>query len=450
MIWRGLGVTLAVTLMLTACDGTDGFFGFAKIDAGRRCLFNVQCAGDLVCVPLDAVVPSPQMCATPRERAENGYCNGQGDCAADHECKDETLIHNGKCLRTSDAPAAQLSEPAGNLAFLTYNAGLAYDAVALAEERKPEILTALTATDADVICLQEVWKDGDIEEIKAAMQDSHPYSFHRLTEDTSKRNDPCGVSKTLKLNSCVSDECDAHGISAEECVQTACKEQYDALGDECVRCLTAHTTSPIWCALWGTQYYVYDGRNGLLLLSRYPIEEKRYTALDTLLIKRGILSANVAGYTVHCGHLSSDLDVVPYDTSGRFESWEDEQIAQVEALDTLADIDACTIVLGDLNMGPGTDALSVELPDAWDLIGELGFVEPWPERQCTWCKNNSLTDGGADMQLDHVLFRNCQTASASYSRVLDEPLSLETNGASHDTRLSDHYGLRASLELFGK
>lgn len=429
----------------------DGFLGLYSVSPGRKCLFNVQCDGDLVCVPTETGIPSRHVCATPRSEAEGGLCDSKGDCAPGHACEGETLLKNGRCTLTDPVPGGDGDAPASELTLLSFNTGLAYDAVALAEGRKPAIIEALQSEDADVICLQEVWTAQDVEEFKAALADAYPHAFHHRTEDASGRSVGCGIFSTLKLSGCVKDKCDPQGISAEECVQEQCKGEYDALGEECQLCLAANTTSPTWCALWpGARQFAWGGRNGLLMLSKSPLSDPQHTQFDSLLVRRSALSATVGGRRIHCTHLSSDLDVVPYPEGRNMTSWIEELTTQVDVIDGLNPADECSVLLGDLNMGPATDSLQAEVGDAWDKLVATGYAEDWTERPCTWCAENDLTDGQGAMQLDHIMSRGCDLQGATYGRALDGPVSVTEDRASHETRLSDHYGVRATLTFGAK
>ena len=52
-----------------------------------------------------------------------------------------------------------------------------------------------------------------------------------------------------------------------------------------------------------------------------------------------------------------------------------------------------------------------------------------------------------DVRIDHILFRSCDPYLApEYQRIFDAPLSLTLeDGRPFDGRLSDHYGLLASM-----
>ncbi len=331
------------------------------------------------------------------------------------------------------------------MTFATYNTGLAHGAVALADERLPQIETQLAGLDADVVCLQEVWTDDDAAAIEKALQAMYPYSFREVTTDTSEPKTPCGPLRTLCLKKCVEKKCAAKGISAEECVGTGpCKKKYDALKDDCKRCLAANTANPTSCALGGAKDFVSDGRNGLLLLSKHPLEHARYVAHDTLLVKRGMIVADIDGYHTICTHLSADLGVVPYPPDREFESWEDEHAAQVQTLAEAAEPDTCTVLLGDLNAGPQTDTLTGELPENFQILLDAGYQSFWDTSTCTWCKDNPLAGSEVDKRIDHILFNGCpDNLTYTYTRIMDQPISIE--GQDEPTRLSDHYGVKVSV-----
>lgn len=347
----------------------------------------------------------------------------------------------------ADSPATPAA-PAAALSLLTFNAGMARGAVALAEERLEHVIDALAQTTADVVCLQEVWTDSDAQEILDGLDAIYPYGYREKTTDTSSKSVPCSLWGTYKLDGCVKDKCTPNGISAEECVTTSCASEYQALSESCRFCLAANTASPVWCAVWpGAHEFAWEGRNGLLLLSRKPIEAVKYTAFDTVLVKRGVITARIQGTTVSCTHLSSDLTTVPYPTGRRLRSWREEQAEQVTQVQALSPTDRCAVLLGDLNTGPAAATLAAEVAETYQaLTTSAGFSEPWADRRCTWCKDNPLAGSSTDRQLDHVMIRRCSGVSARYQRVLDAAVEVTSGSTTHTTRLSDHYGLLLELK----
>lgn len=332
----------------------------------------------------------------------------------------------------------------GPRTFASWNTGLIRGAVALAEQRLPLGIEAVRALDADVVCLNEVWTDEDAQLYIDSLKETYPYSFREATEDTSEETTPCGIWSTWRLSQCATKKCEKKGISVEECVDTGpCGDRYRALDDTCKRCLAANTADPVSCALGGTQEFTAGGRNGLLLLSRLPLQDARYTPFDALLVKRGAIDATVGDVHVTCTHLTADLGLVPYPPERQYKSWAEENAAEVRRLVQVPE-GRCEVVMGDLNLGPGGEGLKAELPANWDLIEASALREPMDARFCTWCGENPLARAPHDLQIDHILFQGCEAFGApTYQRIMDQAVSIE--GVEAPTRLSDHFGVHARL-----
>jgi endonuclease/exonuclease/phosphatase family metal-dependent hydrolase len=340
-----------------------------------------------------------------------------------------------------DAPVAQA--PAS---FLAYNAGLAHGAVALAEERRPVIIDALKQVTADVICLNEVWTDDDAQAIINALAPNYPHHFREVTTDDSAPTVRCtDIGKVLALAGCQADNCAT--ISTTDCVAGPCQTAYDALTDECKICLAANTADPTTCAIGGAKDFAYDGRNGLMLLSKYPLADATYTPLDTQLIKRGVITADIGGTHVQCTHMPAVLSVVPYPTGGTHSTWADENAAAVTDLIGTAAATGCSVLMGDLNTGPAEGTLAAELPDNYAQLTTAGYSEPWDAPLCTFCSGNPLTGAEEDTWIDHIMFYSCPDVTApTFTRVLDETVTVTTAEGDIETRLSDHYGVSVALQ----
>ena len=107
------------------------------------------------------------------------------------------------------------------------------------------------------------------------------------------------------------------------------------------------------------------------------------------------------------------------------------------------------VIAGDFNTGPAVgDSIAADLPENFAKFEAAGWTDVSRESgapRCTWCSENPLsTSGIADTMLDHIMFKNA-TAS-DYARILDAPLEItKEDGTALTVRLSDHYGLRATL-----
>ncbi len=385
------------------------------------------------------------------DRGPIGKADLLGSCAdtsCDGEGSEGNCFCDDACVTFGDCCADRQSQCA-RFQAITYNVGLAHGAVPFAEERLPLLTDELARSAADVICVQELWLDEDFEAMKSGLAEAFPFSFREVTEGDGSHNLACALElfDVQSLNSCVNDRCKANGISTFECVADPCKAEYDEIDDTCKLCLAANTTDPFTCLGLLADRFGNDGRNGLALFSRHPIEDARYVAFDTALLKRGVLVANVAGIQIECTHLSADLASVPYPDDSGFSSWQEEHRSEIPVLADAAG-DRCTLLLGDLNSGPAGDSVDPELADNYRALIDAGFDEfSQDDAPCTFCSENPIAGGESDTRIDHGLLRGCpQSTVPRYERIFDQPIEIvDSEGQSHPARLSDHYGVSVEL-----
>lgn len=394
-------------------------------------------------------------------RSPIGKADLYGSCAAT-ECGDQASTGNcwcdDACLGNGDCCSNKATTCPGGLIFATYNAGLAHGAVPFAAERVKPIVNELEQSPADVMCLQEVWTDDDAKRIKDGLASTFPYAFREVTENDSSQWFACSPTQwpaIYRMNSCVSDKCTPNGISAFECAADQCKPEWEALNTTCKLCLSANTQSPLKCAAWRAPMYANEGRNGLMLLSRTKPDAVSYTPFDTYVIKRGVIRADIAGYQVQCTHMTADLPVVPYPPEGRFGSWHAEHAAQVQVMAEQAGKRRRTVLLGDLNTGPASAGVDAELPASFTALAAAGYVDSWTSgQQCTYCQSNPLAcsrpggcAGGLSSRLDHVLLKNFDASiMLAVERNNERAITIvDGDGRSHASRLSDHFGVLATM-----
>lgn len=365
-----------------------------------------------------------------------------GSCLQDESERDCFCDHD--CYAYGDCCSDKIATTGLDLVFETYNAGLV-DAVGMVEQRRGPQLEALASQPADVLCLQEVWSDDDARQITDELAETYPYSFRQLTSDdetTAFSCSPIQLLDLVSLNSCVSNECS--DVSLFECIANQCEEEYDALPQKCQLCLSANAESPSKCAYWGAKKFANDGRNGLVLLSRIPLEDARYTEFDTHLIKRGVITARARDFQVQCTHMTPDLGKVPYPDEGRHGSWEGEHMAQIELMAEEAG-DACTIMLGDLNTGPASEGVEGEMAENFEAVASVGGYQSadWPDAPCTHCADNPMVGGEHSSRIDHVTARGCDDLDFDliYQRTHDGAIDITHEGRQLESRLSDHYGV---------
>jgi len=284
----------------------------------------------------------------------------------------------------------------------------------------------------------------DYEKLKTSLAGSHPNAFRQRTEEDGKSWFSCNPFKLLSLKRCVDSQCTPNGVSAEECVQNGCSDQYSALSDSCKTCLAANTDKPTSCTLRANEF-VQGGRNGVALFSRFPIENARFEDYGSAMVHRGFIRATIQGKEIVCTHLTSDLTTVPYPSGQPWTSWRDEQASEPAKIAAALPTKGCRVVMGDMNASPSDGVIKPELDSTLAAFSADGFHEPWSEKSCTWCPPpaNPLASGAEEKLYDHILVNGC--ASAKYERVMDKPITVQHEGNTLTTRLSDHFGLMATV-----
>ena len=380
--------------------------------------------------------------------------------------KENTSTHGALALLASGLLATCGSGdgdgPTDHGTYATYNTGLARAYVDLAEERSPHMGSAVAGIEADVICLQELWDTGDLEDVIAAAAPTHPHSHRVDTTDTGLVGDPaCTTEDEDMLLPCVEEHCasvDPEQLS--DCVLESCAIEFASISASCITCLVANLGGTIddifeTCRT-GSALYLYDAANGVLLLSRWPLEDEDHLLLDSTFNRRLVLFARVTNdagerVAVACTHTTPNWDDTDIPYTGEHGSWTGEQIHQVESilefLDEKTGAGEPVVLMGDMNDGPGSPPDWEEaVPEAWALFGDAGFVDPFATGEsasCTYCESNTLNvDGTRNELIDHVLIRGFpEDIELESSRILDEMVTVETSDGPVDTHLSDHFGV---------
>jgi endonuclease/exonuclease/phosphatase family metal-dependent hydrolase len=351
-----------------------------------------------------------------------------------------------------------------SLVVETYNVGLAYGFVDYAEERRGPIQEALAASEADLICLQEVWAAEDKAAISEAAAASYPYAFSTPVKQTKAERSPACRIRDLfgkdRFVSCMTGSCGGlDGDALTDCIVNQCGPILEGLKTEkpdCATSLMAQVGKPAPKALWTVirpirkaGVYAYDGSDGLVLLSRAPLEdtgELDFSDIATLNRRRALYATvPVDGEDTrfYCTHLSANLDdTAPY--PGPFASWAEENRAQTDRLVAhAAGVAGPAVLMGDFNCSFSGGGLQAEAEDSCQAVVDAGYRDPGTEAGvgCTWCAGNPLTGpDSADTLLDHVFVRGLMPGEGAVSRT--EPLTLE---GGEEVRLSDHYGYRVTL-----
>ena len=355
--------------------------------------------------------------------------------------------------------------------FSSYNAGLAYGFVPDGEYRQPLLMESIPEIQTDVLCMQEVWLDQDIQELTATMADSFPYVYRHDSQQEFGNLPPEDEARCDSLDmlfNCADDNCDiTEPDGLIDCVFDNCLFQLAltvlSSGLDCLECMAANIDHPFgeivdYCTQPNPPSYSFGASNGLLLYSRAELTDLEWFQFEFFLTVRVALHAKVdtdnGPVHLYCTHLTAPISVLPY--FGEFDSWEAEQLMQIDALLTWVEETAGAepvVLMGDFNNGPGTLGYPDEFPANYSTLLAAGLADPYTDQfpdQCTYCNDNPLNEDDLDAEpggviIDHVYFGGFDSASFSADRIFDEPVTLETDDGQVESRLSDHYGITVTV-----
>lgn len=381
-------------------------------------------------------------------------------------CGDETGGNNG----------ANNGEPGPQASFATYNAGLARGFVDYAGARTQPVADAVAGLDSDVVCLQEVWlyedeqgewSEAQIDAIVDTSAETYPHSYVEVTEDAGGDVADCNDDDTGPMETCVNDKCgDVSNENLAGCALSECGDEFNALSSGCQQCIGANIGGSIDDILnactgeVGGSAFSYNGHNGLLLLSKHELSNTEFISLESELVQRAVLHATVdipefGATDVYCTHLQADLEgAIPYPEDSMYASYEEEQAAQIDAVNDYIEQTAQTdniVLMGDMNNGPAVGSLDAAFPDNYAKFGEAGFANFYLDQEdplCTYCGSNALVGGDGERAIDHVFTSFASDVSVAGSvRILDQTQTVATEDGDQELHLSDHYGVETTLEL---
>ena len=331
--------------------------------------------------------------------------------------------------------------------FLTYNAGLAVGFVPGAEDRAAKTAEAVNGVEADLVCLQEVWRPDHAELFTSAWANTYvPEAQQELGDGGA-----CTEDDLETLVECIDENCaDACTDELVDCVFDSCAFPFLGLETGCQSCVMANVGGDVdavtdTCLVESTTY-AYDGSFGTALLSPHRLVDVEEKVFSSTTNRRSALHAVLDGpggeIDVYCTHLTAVFDLIPY--TGDAGSWDEEQKQQIEDLRAWVDETAQgpVVLLGDFNNGPSVAGMSGDNPNNYTELSK-GYDNAYvdAELDCTYCGTNPLNSADSeDRVIDHVLTRDLD-GELSASRVLDEAVDVESCGESFEGRLSDHYGV---------
>nr|XP_022344388.1 uncharacterized protein LOC111137281 [Crassostrea virginica] len=347
----------------------------------------------------------------------------------------------------------------GQTRLMTYNAGL-LDTIPLKEERRDYVSANVGHTDADIICLQEIWLASDVDLIVSFNQLQYPYSYSARHDLERNLLPPCAnVSLAGVLFKILANGCTKKTNSGEQAKCILEKTGVMNLPQRCISCLAIAASggfSPTKiskdCVLTSQGEVNLPG---LLVLSKRPLLYplvKYFLPFTKTTVKRGFIhfQDEYVG-DIACTHLTPNLgtDYLEPNLRGLFNSYEDQNFFESVIMEKELSTAPRAVIMGDLNCGPRVSNTNVkeEFQFGYHQFLIAGYENPYIDRAglCTYCLDNPLTmdqnqltaTTPANNVLDHVLLRGIR--GTVVQRVFTEIIP----GLSIPP--SDHYGTETTV-----
>ena len=353
-----------------------------------------------------------------------------------------------------------------SLSLVTLNNAIGVGLAPYAPERLEAILRDLPGLGADVLCLQELWQPDDMDRLTLALAGDYPYTQRAVQISGGGAGAACTNAEADSLLACLNEHCaGVEKAGLPLCAIASCADAFSAVSMSCQQCVIANQGADDVqhlvqiCSAADGEAASYQDQNGLLLLSKLPLEEPDFLRLTSSLGDRGVLSARIAtgvagSVRMYCTHLAATLAEVPY--TGPYGSWQGERVEQIERwLDWVGETRGSAevaVLMGDLNCGPETALARSASPDAYARFVAAGFEDPYADEdgRCTFCSSNPLNAGAGDPDqgalIDHILFSGLASPTPrSATRVFDQPIQIEVGGSTLESAHSDHYGVQVTL-----
>ncbi|MCK5809173.1 endonuclease/exonuclease/phosphatase family protein [bacterium] len=353
------------------------------------------------------------------------------------------------------------------LKTLTFNTKLDKNGYSnLFAERKTTILQKLTETDADIICLQEVWSADDMKKVHEAMNaaDDDFYLLYSTTGETG--GDPvepaCSNSEVLPIGMCYQQNCqDQTGTGALLCLAQQCGTEFQNLSPECRDCMLAEGQTgnldlqaimDACMDIGGDTPKEEESTNGLILISRFPMKSKSIIALPSDQIPRQYISA-----TLQTQGILGNIDVVctqlsNADDGTRADTLRTQQVDSIITFFNKNRAKNIQLLMGDFDSSPETEMMPAHNAAVWAKLKDALFQNAWQSDPfCTVCQDNPQIkatvkdwDIMPEYAADHIFYRPLQNPLfVSTFRTCED--SAANKSYTKSTSISSHYGVSAIL-----
>ena len=356
----------------------------------------------------------------------------------------------------------------------TFNIGLAGAFVPNEGARRDPVIDAIAASEADVLCLQEVWEQSDKDRVIAAAT-AFPFAVSFTHDFDTPIDDPTDIDGNTPCSTIPGD--DGGKTTSAACAEEMCFSEVAGLvlgGPaplQCYSCLTTNlptetfTDMREFCTTQVGSNVAFRGQSGVMILSKHPISNPSSFVLPGTWNRRIIAEATVtlpnsSEVDIYCNHLTPVLSGLAFPYTGAYgngmsgaNGWGAEELLQAGKLAARVQSRTGTarpaFILGDFNSGVEdmANGLDEEFEETYEFLA--GQFTPAVAADfvpsCTFCGSNPNVGGDDAVWIDHIFMANVDASAVVSTEVTYQEAVVDAE----DTMvpLSDHYGLSAVVTI---
>ncbi|GAC1569929.1 MAG: hypothetical protein NVS3B20_01210 [Polyangiales bacterium] len=412
------------------------------------------------------------------------------------------------CSASSPPIEEAAKTSAQDVVFEAWDVKLASLGEAGLDVRRQAIAKAVEGSDADVLCLNEVWRRSDRDALVNAARARYPEHASFDTDLETAVDDPTDQHGAIpkapssppctgavdragveRATACATKHCstlpsDEHGfLTSYQCIQANCVAELfavQAANPRCYNCIGVTTNDSSYdqvrqdCETKPKAGLSFGGNNGVLLLSRHPLSNIEHRVLPSTNFRRTVVRATVtpksgAKVDVYCTDLSEIYQglIAPY--TGPYANglinergWAAEQLLQAKKLVAYVQEKSASqkaVVLGTFHGSTETRAGSEVVVSADQGEGTIKYLDssltPVTHARfkpsCTLCPDNPWMDSKVNPQSTDAVW-----STRIYQQgILQEAVHLVAITRSEATLdwkgahwpVSPYYGIRAVIEM---
>ena len=368
------------------------------------------------------------------------------------------------------------------LSLTTFNAKMTDD-LAFKAKRFKKMRSLLAENSSEILCIQDLYSDKVLDEVRKMLKNDYGYDYALYAKTSNEDEDleyteaqitpaACSLNDLMPVISCVMQNCPDYDAS---CIVQSCWQSFLEIPGECRNCMLSNGVE----AIANGDYmeilekcqqdtripakrleYEFNGNSGVLLASKLPMSNKQPVKLRSFGRMRTAVAANVTKegigkVQIICTALSP-VSETEYDGFG--ESWEDEQMTQMEQILAIPAEDDVVqrVIMGDFDGNTAAGDMRESNPAPVALLAENGWYDPYFDvdskegPECTLCPGNPFVSDDAQESVPaHIFFMEKKGYGFSSSRIfLNEFTDFNTEKQTK-TRysVSDRYGITAVMTV---